>query len=251
MLWAALAGAGSSLLDTGVDIWSAEQQFKHQKELQDRAHQFSAGESRLNRSFQEMMSSTAYQRSMHDLQKAGLNPMLAMTKGQGASTPSGSAAAGVSGTASKASSGGALGKSVSTALEARRLKKDLEQADASIKLQNMQTDVAEAQRAQVGHSALKTSWETKKAMHEADAAESQSKAAISEAELRKKQAEIDKKFINLDNTTRRVREGMGIITGAAGAAKGMRPPGGSRLTKEQWEKQELRKFNQRTRKGNY
>lgn len=41
--------------------------------------------------FQQMMSSTAYQRAMQDMRQAGINPILAYSQG-GASTPSGSTA---------------------------------------------------------------------------------------------------------------------------------------------------------------
>lgn len=52
---------------------------------------FNAAEAQKNRDFQERMSNTAYQRMVKDLQKAGLNPILATHSG-GATTPSGSSA---------------------------------------------------------------------------------------------------------------------------------------------------------------
>lgn len=90
--------------------------------------------SREQMAFQERMSSTAYQRAMQDMKLAGLNPILAYKQG-GASSPAGS----------QAPVQEVLGKSASSALEARRLHKEIESADSVISVNKSQAALNNAQ----------------------------------------------------------------------------------------------------------
>lgn len=73
------------------------------------AMNYNSAEALANRNWQEHMSSTAYQRAVEDMKKAGLNPILAFANG-GASTPGGSAGT-ISGASMGLASSSALGVS--------------------------------------------------------------------------------------------------------------------------------------------
>lgn len=79
------------LMQMGYNTLGAIQQGIYNHIEQNAAMSFNSAEALANRNFQERMSSTAYQRAVEDMRKAGLNPILAYAQG-GASTPGGSGA---------------------------------------------------------------------------------------------------------------------------------------------------------------
>lgn len=79
------------LMQMGYNTLGAIQQGIYNAIERNAAMNFNSTEALKNREFQEHMSSTAYQRAVEDMRKAGLNPILAYANG-GASTPGGSGA---------------------------------------------------------------------------------------------------------------------------------------------------------------
>ncbi len=108
------------------------------EKIASRTNRFNRAEAERDRTWQETMSNSAYQRSMADMEKAGLNPMLAYQQG-GASTPSGAQASGVTAKMENEMDG-----AVSSAMQGIRLKQEVKNMKADEKVKNQTAKTARA-----------------------------------------------------------------------------------------------------------
>lgn len=93
-------------ITSGNNAWSAQQASElrdWQSAEAEKARKYNSAEAEKNRSWQQFMSSSAHQREIEDLKKAGLNPVLSVMGGNGAATTSGA-------TASSQAPSGAMGQ---------------------------------------------------------------------------------------------------------------------------------------------
>ena len=111
MLPAMLAAGGMQMAETAYSAYSANRANQKMRDM--------AGDQMV---FQERMSSTAHQREVADLKAAGLNPILSANRG--ASSPAGASGGVVTPDAS------GIGDAATSAMEARRLRKEVEAVES-------------------------------------------------------------------------------------------------------------------------
>lgn len=116
-MWPALIGAGASIVGGLIGSGGAARQNEAQREMMENQIVAQKEMAYAQQQFQERMSSTAYQRSMADMQAAGLNPILAYQQG-GASSPGG--AMGSAAMAQLENEMAALGEGVSSAAQSAK-----------------------------------------------------------------------------------------------------------------------------------
>lgn len=187
------------------------------------SNQFSALESARSRNFQERMSNTSHQRQVSDMKKAGLNPMLSATQG-GASTPAGASGSASMARTESSRAGDALGQAVSTALDSKRLKKEIAATDSQISLNKASRLTQTTQQELNNSSAVEANarvhtehLKQREMQSQIPAIDAEARARTWEADARQEEAKyirdkskLDRKLLKTDAILNRASQALGI-----------------------------------------
>lgn len=212
-----------------VNARTAADQRQAEEREAEKSRGFSAEQAQVARDWSERMSSSAHQREIADLQKAGLNPILSGTGGMGAASGGGVAASSAKAAAALGAPSPDYGKVFSSALDARRNKAEVRNMEEML-------TVLTAQEVDLRQSAALKSAQHNQAQAGAKLANQQAETeahntatARQDAAIRQNQRQGSDLEGEIDNTTygkvmRYIDRAMQSLRGTSGALRSL-PPG--------------------------
>lgn len=209
----ALGSLGLGFADIGTTIYQNQQNSRQADHMMDRAQESADRDI----AFQRDMANTAHQREEADLLKAGLNPILAANKG--AATPGGAQASGSP--ARMEDIGKSFQGTISSAMDALRLKKDIDVADSSVGLNTALKGKAIQDTLASGASAENTKAKTQALQATMDSIKAQ-------AEYEAAKARTDKSYLKYDSVASRLHREAGtannLVNSIPGVGNWMKQP---------------------------
>lgn len=177
------------------------------KEAQEKANAQNIALAREQMSFQERMSSTAYQRGMADMKKAGLNPMLAFSQG-GASAPAGSQARVESTRPGDAFA--VLGNSAKDAVGVVGAVQNIRDTEAAIDLKKSQQIAAIADARLKESSAYQVDANTENVKMDTEIKKAEAPRRAAQLAVEREHAKIDAENAKYDNWLERIGRTFGV-----------------------------------------